>query len=158
MSWTKSNLSAIESAAQFGLLLLLGLLAVSSIPPPAPKAKIITVNARREGRTFDGIGAVSAGASSRLLIDYPEPQRSQVLDFLFAPNFGAGLQHLKVEIGGDVNSTAGSEPSHMHTRDDEDYHRGYEWWLMHEAKQRNSDLLLDCLAWGAPDWIGGGEF
>ena len=79
MSWTKSNLSAIESAAQFGLLLLLGLLAVSSIPPPAPKAKIIIVNARREGRTFDGIGAVSAGASSRLLIDYPEPQRSQVL-------------------------------------------------------------------------------
>jgi hypothetical protein len=28
------------------------------------------------GRTFDGVGALSAGASSRLLIDYPEPQRS----------------------------------------------------------------------------------
>jgi hypothetical protein len=30
-------------------------------------------------RTFDGLGAASAGASSRLLIDYPEPQRSEIL-------------------------------------------------------------------------------
>ena len=27
---------------------------------------------------YDGHGALSAGASSRLLIDYPEPQRTQV--------------------------------------------------------------------------------
>ena len=32
------------------------------------------------GRIFEGLGAASAGASSRLLIDYPEPQRSQILD------------------------------------------------------------------------------
>ena len=37
---------------------------------------------------FDGHGALSAGASSRLLWDYPEPQRTQVLDYLFKPNFG----------------------------------------------------------------------
>ena len=29
-----------------------------------------------KGRVFDGIGTVSAGASSRLLVDYPEPQRN----------------------------------------------------------------------------------
>ena len=34
----------------------------------------------------EGIGAVSAGAPSRLLVDYPEPYRSQVLDYLFKPN------------------------------------------------------------------------
>jgi galactosylceramidase len=28
------------------------------------------------GKIYDGIGAVSAGASSRLLIDYAEPYRS----------------------------------------------------------------------------------
>jgi hypothetical protein len=48
---------------------------------------------------FDGIGALSAGASSRLLWDYNEPQRSQILDYLFKPSFGAALSILKVEIG-----------------------------------------------------------
>jgi hypothetical protein len=101
---------------------------------------------------------VSAGASSRLLIDYPEPQRSQILDYLFKPNYGASLQHLKVEVGGDTNSTDGSEPSHMHTRTDENYDRGYEWWLMKEAKARNPKIILDALPWGAPGWIGKGKF
>lgn len=33
-------------------------------------------------------------------LDYPEPQRSEILDYLFKPNFGAALSILKVEIGG----------------------------------------------------------
>ena len=44
---------------------------------------------------------LGGGATSRLLVDYVEPQRSEVLDYLFTPNFGASLQLLKVEIGGD---------------------------------------------------------
>ena len=116
------------------------------------------LNGTSAGRTFEGIGALSAGASSRLLIDYPEPQRTQILDFLFKPKFGAALHHLKVEIGGDINSTDGSEPSHMHTRKDENCQRGYEWWLMAEAKKRNPDIMLECLEWGAPAWIGNGKF
>src|SRR5579872_4389769 len=118
----------------------------------------IRIDGRGSGRIFQGIGGVSAGASSRLLIDYPEPYRSQILDYLFKPNYGASLQHLKVEIGGDVNSTDGSEPSHMRTRSDHDYTRGYEWWLMSEARKRNPKIILDTLAWGAPGWIGGGNF
>ncbi|MBS1815074.1 MAG: galactosylceramidase [Acidobacteria bacterium] len=118
----------------------------------------ITLDASGPGRTFDGLGAVSAGASSRLLYDYPEPQRSQVLDYLFKPHYGAALQHLKVEIGSDVNSTDGSEPSHMRSRTDHDYTRGYEWWLMREARKRNPHIILDTLAWGAPGWIGNGTY
>ena len=118
----------------------------------------ILLDASCSGRTFEGIGAVSAGASSRLLIDYPEPQRSQILDYLFKPNYGAGFQHLKVEVGSDMNSTDGTEPSHMRTPDDENFTRGYEWWLMKEARKRNPDIILDCLAWGAPSWIGGGKY
>ena len=110
------------------------------------------------GKTYDGIGAVSAGASSRLLVDYPEPYRSQILDYLFKPGYGAALQHLKVEIGADVNSTDGSEPSHAPNRMDHDYTRGYEWWLMEEARKRNPKIILDTLPWGAPGWIGGGNF
>ena len=114
---------------------------------------VITINPRDSGRTYDGIGALSAGASSRLLIDYPEPQRNEILDYLFKPNFGAALQINKVEIGGDMNSTDGSEPSHMRTAGDHNYQRGYEWWLMEESKKRNPEVKLWGLEWGAAGWI-----
>ena len=133
------------------------LLFVVSCQKPNQKTEI-KVDASDKGRIFEGIGGVSAGASSRLLIDYPEPQRSQILDYLFKPNYGAALQHLKVEVGGDTNSTDGSEPSHMRSRTDEKYDRGYEWWLMKEAKARNPKIMLDILPWGAPGWIGNGKY
>ena len=113
----------------------------------------IPLDGKDKGRIFDGIGALSAGASSRLLIDYPEPQRAEILDYLFKPNFGAALQINKVEIGGDMNSTDGSEPSHMRTPDDHNYQRGYEWWLMEESKKRNPAVKLYALAWGTPGWV-----
>lgn len=107
---------------------MLRVLAVSFV---ALASAIISVDPDAAGALlFDGHGAVSAGASSRLLFDYPEPQRSQILDYLFLPKFGASLQVLKVEIGGDSQSTDGTEPSHMHARDDLDCGRGYEWWLL----------------------------
>jgi hypothetical protein len=140
--------------------LLLIALAASAAPRTAAgaEATAVPLDGNQAGRVFEGIGALSAGASSRLLIDYPEPARSQVLDLLFKPNVGAALHHLKVEIGGDVNSTDGCEPSHMRTRDDENYRRGYEWWLMKEARARNPKIILDALEWGAPGWIGDGKF
>jgi len=114
----------------------------------------IALDGHSTGRIFDGLGAASAGASSRLLIDYPEPERSQILDYLFKPGYGAALQRLKVEIGGDVNSTDGSEPSPMRTPTDRDSARGYEWWLMAEAHKRNPHIILEVLPWGAPGWVG----
>jgi O-glycosyl hydrolase len=118
------------------------------------QAPLIVLDGNSPGRTFDGLGAVSAGASSRLLIDYPEPQRSQILDYLFKPGYGAALQRLKVEVGADVNSTDGSEPSHQRTATDHDTTRGYEWWLMTEARKRNPNIILEALPWGAPHWVG----
>src|SRR5256714_11798213 len=116
----------------------------------------VPVDATKGGRTFDGVGAISGGGgNSRLLVDYPEPQRSQVLDYLFKPGVGASLQILKVEIGGDTNSTDGAEPSHMHTRTDLNCDRGYEWWLMAQAKARNRGIKLAALSWGLPGWAGG---
>lgn len=58
--------------------------AVGRAPPPT-----ITIDGRGDGRTFDGFGGLSAGASSRLLFDYPEPERSRIPDYLFKPNYGA---------------------------------------------------------------------
>lgn len=120
---------------------------------------VVSLRGDAAGPRFDGIGAVSGGgATSVLLKDYPEPQRSQILDLLFKPKFGAAMSTLLVEVPGDGNSTQGTEPSHMHTRGDLDYYRGYEWWLMQEAKRRNPALSLDACAWGAPGWIGHGQF
>ncbi|MFC1737680.1 galactosylceramidase [Planctomycetota bacterium] len=126
--------------------------------------QVISVDFKDEGRIFEGIGCCSAGASSKLLIDYPEPYRGHIIDYLFKPLYGAGLDHLKIEIGSGTNSTDGTEPSHARTRAElenpkaEYYQRSYEWWLMKEAKKRNKNIYLDCLEWGAPAWIGGGEF
>lgn len=118
------------------------------------KSDTIIIDGEGEGRIFQGIGAVSAGASSRLLYDYPEPEREQILDYLFKPNYGANIQILKVEIGGDMNSTDGAEASHMRNPGEVHCNRGYEWWLMKEAKKRNPDIKLAGLAWGTPGWIG----
>jgi len=126
---------------------------------PATAATTITIDGTAAGRTFDGVGAVSGGGgNSRLLIDYPEPQRGQLLDYLFRPNFGAAMQILKVEIGGDTYSTSGAEPSHRHSATDLNCDRGYEWWLMEQAEARNPSVRLAALSWGAPGWIGNGTF
>eukprot|EP00462_Mataza_sp_D1_P005666 CAMPEP_0175124564 /NCGR_PEP_ID=MMETSP0087-20121206/2849_1 /TAXON_ID=136419 /ORGANISM="Unknown Unknown, Strain D1" /LENGTH=801 /DNA_ID=CAMNT_0016406341 /DNA_START=64 /DNA_END=2466 /DNA_ORIENTATION=- len=114
----------------------------------------ISIDGSGLGKIYDGHGALSAGASSRLLYDYSEPYRSDILDLLFKPKFGASLHLLKVEIGGDVQSTDGTEASHKHTRDDLSCSRGYEWWLMQEARKRNNDIVLYALSWGVPFWVG----
>ncbi len=141
-----------------GIAALLFLCAGAGSSAQSPAPTVIRIDGHGTGRVFQGIGAVSAGASSRLLVDYPEPWRSQILDYLFRPNYGAALQHLKVEIGADVNSTDGAEPSSMRSRDDHNYTRGYEWWLMQEARKRNPHIILDTLPWGAPGWVGDHHF
>lgn len=110
------------------------------------------------GRPFLGIGAISGGgATSRLLLDYVEPARSQVLDYLFKPQFGASLQILKVEIGGSCDSTNGAEAPHRYTASEEpDFTRGYEWWLLVEAKKRNPSIKTYGLPWCWPAFIGNG--
>ena len=141
-------------------------------------SKHITIDAADEGRMFEGIGAISA-SSSTLLYDYEEPYRSDVLDYLFKPNFGAAYQHLKVEVGGDGNSTNGTEPPYARTLEEFElvqkvrtatdkttaaykadyekvkqyFNRGIEFWLMKEAKKRNPDIYLDILQWSAPGWL-----
>ena len=145
---------AAETRGTILSISLLGLaLCLTGVAANSQQTSVV-LDGNSKGRVFDGLGALSAGASSRLLIDYPEPQRSQILDYLFKPGYGAALQHLKVEIGADVNSTDGSEPSHMRSAQDHNSTRGYEWWLMAEAHKRNPNIILEILPWGAPGWVG----
>lgn len=151
-----------EKIANNPLLLLLfkpTLIILSIVFTISGQCQTIRLDGNAGGKRFDGIGAVSGGGATTVLLkDYPEPQRGQVLDYLFKPKFGASISALLVEIPGDGNSTQGSEPSHMHTRSDLNYYRGYEWWLMSEAKKRNPLLSLDANVWGSPKWTGDGSF
>jgi hypothetical protein len=146
----------IRLAPLWVLTLLAGLLAVS-IAPAHAATTTITVDGAQSGRTFDGIGAISGGGgNSRLLTNYPAAQQSQILDYMFKPGYGANLQLLKLEIGGDANSTDGSEPSIEHSKGTVNCNAGYEFWLAEQAKARNPDIGLYGLAWAAPGWINGG--
>jgi hypothetical protein len=139
------------------LIFSVGIVTVDTIHPlELPTVTNISIDGHGSGRTFDGIGAVSEGGTSRLLIDYPPQQQQQILDYLFKPNYGANLQILKVEIGSDTDTTEGAEASAQRTPTDQNYDRGYEWWLMEQAKARNPNIKLYGLEWGAPGWFKGG--
>jgi hypothetical protein len=126
---------------------------------PAAGANTVVIDGAGAGRTFDFIGGLSGGGgTSRLLYDYPPQQQAEILDYLFKPGYGASLQLLKVEIGADTDTTNGAEATHERTPTDRNYHRGYEWWLMQQAKLRNPNIKLYGLEWGAPGWFNGGFY
>jgi Glycosyl hydrolase family 59 len=129
-------------------------------PLPTPTAAraagraAIVINGARPGPVFQGIGAISGGGGdSRLLIDYPAPERGQILDYLFTPHFGASLQMLKLEIGGGGYSSDGSEPSVEPVQSRLDCGAGYEFWLARQALARNPAIKLYGLQWSAPSWV-----
>ncbi|GAA5179363.1 hypothetical protein GCM10023322_09120 [Rugosimonospora acidiphila] len=131
----------------------------AALSAPAAASTAINIDGTDTGRVFDGVGAISGGGgNSRLLTDYPAAERNQILDYLFKPGYGASLQILKIEIGGDANSTDGAEPSIEHTAGVVNCDAGYEFWLAEQAKKRNPNIKLYGLAWAAPGWIGNGNF
>lgn len=78
-------------------------------------ATTIPLNFSSPGASFEGIGALSGGGGvTRLLIDYPQPLQQDIFDILFKPDAGSALQIIKVEIGGDTQSTEGG--SHRQAR------------------------------------------
>ncbi len=125
-------------------------------PGPLPVTNI-TVNGDGGDRVYDGVGAVlGGGGNARYLMDYPAAERSQILDYLFKPGYGASLQLLKLEIGGDANSTDGAEPSIEHTRGQVGCDAGYEFSIARQAVALDRFLKLYGLQWGAPGWVAEG--
>jgi hypothetical protein len=119
----------------------------------------VNIDGTSGGKVFDGIGAISGGGgNSRYIPDYPAAQQAQIMNLLFKPGYGASLQILKVEIGGDTNSTDGAEASIEHTKASINCNAGYEWQMMQQAKALNPNIKLYALAWGAPGWPSGHTF
>lgn len=118
-----------------------------------------TINAK-ENMRYRGAGMVSANNSSRLLLDYkaenPEAYQ-EILEYIFGDE-GIGINHLKLEMGSDINSSSGTEPAVMRSADETaDVTRGAGYQLAADAKEINPDLTLDMLWWSEPKWISDAE-
>ncbi|MBT2518292.1 hypothetical protein J7E29_12670 [Streptomyces sp. ISL-90] len=114
-----------------------------------------------DGRAFNvfgGFGSVSCNNTSRLLLDYREENPEaywRILNMLFNPDTGAGLMHIKVELGADVNTSSGAEPATKRSADEPaNVLRGAGFRLIADAKTINPDLKVEALRWGEPSWTG----
>ncbi|MCM1334538.1 MAG: DUF1080 domain-containing protein [Bacteroides sp.] len=110
-----------------------------------------------EGTVYRGLGAVTGNNSSRLLLDYKAQNPDaywEIMNLLFKPDYGAGLSHIKIEFGSDVNSSSGTEPSIMRSADEEaDVTRGAGFIFAADALTINPDITVDLLRWGEPKWV-----
>ena len=109
-----------------------------------------------ENRRHDGFGFISANNSSRLLLDYkaehPESYR-RILEYCFGKK-GLRLNYFKFEMGADVNSTSGTEPSvKRFAEEPADLTRGAGPQLAADAFRINPELEFDMEYWGIPGWV-----
>ena len=110
----------------------------------------ITIDGTKGGRAFDGLGAISGGGGNSVqLISYPEPQRGDILDYLFKPGSAPACKSSRSRSGGTPFSSAGRN-QHEHSRRRVSPDGGYEWWLMEEAKACDPSIKLYGLAWRFP--------
>lgn len=124
------------------------------------KSRKIAIDSQRisgeQNQLWRGMGMVSGNNSSRLLIDYKSehPDKyNELLNLMFGEN-GIGIQHLKIEMGADVNSSSGTEPATMRRGEEKaDVTRGAGFILCADAKKINPNLTLDMLWWSEPLWI-----
>nr|WP_245301509.1 S-layer protein [Virgibacillus natechei] len=120
--------------------------------------KTITIDGNNvdEYNRFKGFGTVSANNTSRLMLDYKEenPQAYwEIMNELFNPDTGAGLAHVKVELGADVDSSSGTEPSTMRYSDEPaNVVRGAGFQFAADAKSINENITTEILRWGEPRW------
>lgn len=113
-----------------------------------------------ENMLYRGSGMVSGNNTSRLLLDYkaenPEAYE-EILRYIFG-NEGLCVNHLKIEMGSDINSSSGTEPSVKRYEDEmADVTRGAGYQLAADAKKINPDITLDMLWWSEPLWITNAE-
>ena len=106
----------------------------------------------KTAQEIDGFGASGAFHMARNLMNFPEPQRSEVLDILFSPTKGAGLSIVR-NIVGDGATVGGGSPSIEPEEGvwswtgDED-----QIWLMQEAGKRGCTRYMSTV-WSPPAWM-----
>ena len=135
------------------LLTLASALSLAVVRATGAASAALTIRGDAPYQLFDGIGGMSSGGTSRLLLDYPPQQQSEILDLLFLPQFGMSSSILKLEVGGDSQSTDGTEAAFKHFREEPAQcgtNRGFEMWMLSEAAKRNPAVQSFLLSWGIP--------
>lgn len=126
-----------------------------------PPVKAVTIDGKtvnmNPGTVWRGLGTVTGNNSSRLLMDYKVKNPTaywEIMNLLFKPDCGAGLTHVKLEFGADINSSSGTEPSVMRTPDEPaDVTRGAGFMFAADALSINPNITVDMLRWGEPGWV-----
>ena len=112
---------------------------------------------RNPASAFRGLGAVTGNNSSRLLMDYKAKSPDsywEIMELLFRPDYGAGLTHVKIELGADINSSSGTEPCVKRDLEEPaDVTRGAGFMFAADAKKINPEITVDFLRWGEPAWV-----
>ncbi|MEU9326628.1 GH59 galactosidase [Streptomyces canus] len=108
------------------------------------------------GLTYKGLGLLSCNSTSNLLMDYKaeHPDRYwQLIRVLFGGKSPL-INHVKVEMGSDTNTSTGSDPATMRTRDElADASRSPGFQLAADAKTVNPKLKVSILRWVMPQWV-----
>ncbi|MDX3225275.1 GH59 galactosidase [Streptomyces sp. ME19-01-6] len=108
------------------------------------------------GMTYKGLGLLSCNSTSNLLMDYKaeHPNRYwQLIRVLFGGK-NPLINHVKIEMGSDTNTSTGSDPATMRTPDElADASRTPGFQLAADAKTVNSNLKVSILRWEMPEWV-----
>ena len=111
---------------------------------------------KASNKLWRGAGMVSGNNSSRLLLDYKAYSPDsyyELLAHIFGED-GIGVNHLKIEMGSDINSSSGTEPCVMRYEDETpDVTRGSGFQLAADAKRLYPEVTLDMLYWSEPAWV-----
>ncbi|WP_083259987.1 hypothetical protein [Cellulosimicrobium cellulans] len=105
---------------------------------------------------FGGFGSVSCNNTGNLLLDYKEENPEaywRIMRLIFDPETGAGLKHIKVELGSDTNTSSGTEPATKRSADEPaNVLRGAGFHFIADALSINPGIETEALRWGEPSW------
>ncbi|WP_239157713.1 GH59 galactosidase [Streptomyces sp. SID13726] len=108
------------------------------------------------GLTYKGLGLLSCNSTSNLLMDYKaeHPDRYWELVRVLFGGRNPLINHVKVEMGSDTNTSTGSDPATMRTADElADASRSPGFQLAADAKTVNPHLKVSILRWVMPQWV-----
>lgn len=108
------------------------------------------------GLTFKGFGILSGNSTSDLLMDYkaqnPEAY-AELMQYLFGGKYPI-MNHVKLEMGNDSNTSTGAETSTMRTKGEPtNVIRSAGWQLAADAKKINPNIKVSILCWCTPYWV-----
>jgi glucuronoarabinoxylan endo-1,4-beta-xylanase len=136
------------------ILALLAVALVLNLRPPSSAfaASTVTLDWNNVHQTIDGFGASGAFQRAAYLMNFPEPQRTTILNALFSQTSGAGLSIVRNIVGdgsplGDGVPTIEPSLNNWVWTGDEG-----QIWLMQQAQTYGADRIMSTV-WSPPAWM-----